>query len=453
MREMNFHIVGVGGAGMSAIAQLLVAEGHEVSGSDTTDEWPLARVAARAGVLVSAPFDARHVEGSDVVIRSSAYGDDHVEVKAAREAGISVWRRHDAWRFLARGKMVVAIAGTHGKTTATALVFTALRGGGRDPSLICGAELSDLGTNAHAGSDPILVIEADEYDRTFHALEPNVAVVTNVDHDHVDQFPTREDVVDAFREFVSRVAPGGTVIACADDSGARVVATWSRHHMGWSTQTYGVQSDADWRISQVTHDAAGVRFHLLTPTSESLVVRLCLLGEHNALNAAAAVAAAAACGVPPAVATSTLRSFRGTSRRLELLGEARGIAVIDDYAHHPVEIRASIAAVRPRVERRLVALFQPHTPSRLRAFFPEFAAALRGADAAIVVETFASARERADDRGGARALAAEVAGSYAATNDEAARGAASLAQAGDTVLVMGAGDVREAGKRLLELLR
>ena len=201
---MRFHIIGIGGAGMSAVAQLLLAGGHDVTGSDSSADWPLAKLVAQAGGTVVGNFDRRNVGGADVVIRSSAYKDSHPEVVAAREAGIPVWRRQDAWAFLARGKKVVAVAGTHGKTTTTGLVFSALRAGGLDPSLLCGGELVDLGANAYSGSGEHLVIEADEYDRAFLSLSPVVAVVTNVDHDHVDVFPNRADVEAAFHEFARR---------------------------------------------------------------------------------------------------------------------------------------------------------------------------------------------------------------------------------------------------------
>src|SRR5438552_8695486 len=204
--------------GMSAVARLLIARGDVVSGSDR-GSWPLAQALAAEGAAVATEFDAGNVRGADVVVRSSAYGDSNPEVAAARAAGMRVWKREDAWRELARGKRVVAVAGTHGKSTTTALAWTALRAGGLDPSLICGAVLRDSGTNAHAGRGDILVIEADEYDRAFLSLEPEVAIVTNLEHDHVDLFPTRQDVEDAFADFADRVVPGGSLVASADAAG------------------------------------------------------------------------------------------------------------------------------------------------------------------------------------------------------------------------------------------
>lgn len=462
---MRFHVVGIGGAGMSAVARLLGAHG-EVSGSDN-GRWPLSEALAPAGVTVHDEFDARHVERADVVVRSSAYREDNVEVAAALARGIPVWRRHDAWRFLARGKRVVAIAGTHGKTTTTAMTWCALRAAGIDASLICGAALTDTGTNAHLGTSDVLVIEADEYDRVFHALEPAVAVVTNVDHDHVDLFPTAADYREAFRVFVAGIVRGGTLVACADDAGSAALASDALTSLaGRTIRTYGSSPRANWRIRPpevIRLDPGGPRppaaedprhpdVWIEGPERVGGSLHLRVPGAHNALNATAAFAAASAVGADPVRAAHGLSRFSGTSRRLEVLGSAAGITVIDDYAHHPVEIRASIAAVS-RPGTRIVAVFQPHTASRLGAFFAEFAAALRLADAAVVAETFGSARNDADDRGAARELAIAARAEYARDPEEAARALARIARPGDTVLVLGAGDIRAAGERLLELLR
>ena len=449
----RFHIVGVGGMGMSAVARLLLARGDTVSGSDR-GTWPLAESLAEAGARVFRSFDARNVAGADVVIRSSAYGDTNVEVAAARATGLAVWKREDAWSELATGKRVVAVAGTHGKSTTTALVWTALRAGGLDPSLICGAVLRDVGTNAYAGSGDVLVIEADEYDRAFLALDPEVALVLNVEHDHVDVFPTRADVETAFANFAARVVPGGTLAACADDAGAARLALTARRGLpGRSVATYGLAQDATYRVVEVVQSPHGVSFELSGPFGPPVTIALRLFGVHNARNAAGALAAADACGVPATAAAKAFASFTGTGRRLEELGEAAGVTIIDDYAHHPTEIRASIDAVRSRATGRVVVVFQPHTPSRLRAFFDDFAEALRGADERVVAETFASARESADERAGARALAARAGGSYAETAEAAARLLAERVRPGDLVLILGAGDIRPAGERLLELLR
>jgi len=439
--------------GMSAIARLLMARGDTVSGSDN-GEWPLAVALAADGATVATAFAGKNVAAADVVIRSSAYGDANPEIAAARVAGIPVWKREDAWRELARGKRVLAVAGTHGKSTTTALAWTALRAGGLDPSLICGAVLRDLGTNAYAGRGDVLVIEADEYDRAFLSLAPEIAIVTNIEHDHIDVFPTDDDVKRAFARFAAGIVRGGWLVACADDPGAAALAARGGEDLaGRQVVTYGTAPGAGYRVVELAQRADGVSFDLAGPFESPIPVSLRLAGSHNARNAAGVLAAADAIGVPAVAAAKSFATFNGTERRLEELGSARGITVIDDYAHHPTEIRASIDAVRARTKGRVIVLFQPHTPSRLRAFFDDFAAALRTADDRVVAETFASARESADSRAGAKELAARAGGAYVVDAEAAARALAERARPGDLVLVLGAGDIRPAGVRLLELLR
>ena len=439
----RFHIVGIGGAGMSAIARILLASGHHVSGSDT-GAWQLAEALARDGVAVHQRFAAEHVSGAEIVIRSSAYGEDNVEVRAGLEAKIPVWKRDDAWRFVTEGKRVVAIAGTHGKSTTTAMTWSGLKAGGIDASLICGAVVRGLGTNAHRGTSDVFVIEADEYDNAFLALRPEVAVVTTLDHDHIDIFPTPESYRDAFRHFVGGVLAGGTLIASADDAGARELAAWTAARHSLRVETYGRDETASTKVAELKDRVFEI--DVMPPRVFSLDVP----GWHNVLNAAAAILVADRFDAPIIdVISKGIGPFAGVERRLELVGTAGDIKVIDDYAHHPAEIAAGIDAFG----HSAVVVFQPHTPSRLEAFFDEFVAVLKRARAVVVVETFRSAREQADPHGRARALAEAVGGKYAADGETAAQLAAELARPGDAVLVMGAGDVRPVGQRVLELLR
>ncbi len=436
----RFHIVGIGGAGMSAIARILLLRGHQVSGSDT-GPWPLAAALARDGATAYESFDAAHVAGAEVVIRSSAYKDDNVEVRAALDGGVPVWKREDAWRFLTEGQRVVAIAGTHGKSTTTALTWSALRAARVDASLICGATLKGLGTNAYAGRGDVFVIEADEYDNTFLALRPDVAAVTTLDHDHVDMFPTSDSYRDAFRSFIRGIVPGGLLVASADDTGARELAAWASAEGLAAVTTYGRHPSATETLAE-----AGKGKFALGGRAFSLAIP----GWHNALNASAAILIAERLGAPMAdVLEQGIPRFVGVERRLEPLGTAGEIRVVDDYAHHPAEIAAGLDAFGEDV----VVVFQPHTPSRLAAFFDDFVTVLRRARAVVIVETFRSAREEADPHGRARKLAEAVGGTYAPDGETAARIAAGLARPGDAILVMGAGDVRPVGERLLELLR
>ena len=322
--RLRIHVVGIGGAGMSAIARLLIAAGHDVSGSDN-GRWPLAEALAREGAAVRERFAAEHVPGADILLRSSAYKEDNVEVAEARARGIRVWKREDAWRFLAKDKRVIAVAGTHGKSTTSALVWSALRAGNVDASLICGAVLRGIGSNAHAGNSDVLVVEADEYDNTFHALEPLVAVVTTVDHDHVDMFPTRESYRDAFRTFARGVVPRGTLVACLDDAGARDLAAYTTNHLKREVLTYGTAEQADLQVKADTD-----RVYSL---GDDLHMSLQIPGRHNALNAAGAVLAAHTFGVTKKDAALGVSEFVGVERRLEPLGSAAGVKVVDDYAH------------------------------------------------------------------------------------------------------------------------
>jgi len=436
---VRIHVVGIGGAGMSAIARLLVAAGHDVTGSDN-GRWPLAEALARQGAAVHERFAAENVPGTDVVLRSSAYKEDNVEVAEALRRGIPVWKREDGLRYLAQGKRVIAVAGTHGKSTTTALVWSALGAGNVDASLICGAVVRGLGSNAHAGNSDVLVVEADEYDNTFHALRPLIAVVTTVDHDHVDVFPTRESYREAFRVFARGIAARGTLVACIDDEGARDLAAWAKTELERDVLTYGTRAGADLSVTADTD-----RVYSL---GGDLHIALQIPGRHNALNAAGAVLAAHTFGIRKDEAALGVSEFMGVERRLEPLGDAAGVRVYDDYAHHPAEIAVGLDAFP-----NAVVVFQPHTTSRLVKFFGEFVAVLRRARAVVIVETFSSAREAADTTSRARALADAVDGRYARDGEEAARIAADLVGRGDVVLVMGAGDVRPVGERLLELLR
>ena len=440
----RFHVVGIGGAGMSAIARVLLARGHDVSGSDS-GSWPLAEALARDGVAVHETFAADHVPGADILIRSSAYHEDNVEVRAALDRRMAVWKRDDAWRFLTKGQRVVAIAGTHGKSTTTAMTWSALRAGGIDASLVCGAVIRGLGTNAHAGKSDVFVIEADEYDNAFLALQPEVAVVTTLDHDHVDLFPTPASYREAFHAFVRGTRSGGLLIASADDPGARELGVWTAAQHSVRVVTYGRDDSA----TATVEDMKGKQVYQLGITPPRLF-SLTVPGWHNALNAAAALLVADHFHAPMSdVVAKGIVPFAGVERRLELMGIAGDIRVVDDYAHHPREIAAGLDAYGDGA----VVVFQPHTPSRLEAFYDDFVVVLRRARAVVIVETFRSARESADPHGRARALAEAVGGRYAPDGETAAHFAAELARPGDAVLVMGAGDVRPVGERVLELLR
>jgi len=460
------HLVGVGGAGLSAIARVLMERGVVVSGSDLVMS-PVAQALARDGALISEGHAAENVGGADVVVVSSAVPEDNVEVQAARAAGIPVVGRPEFLGQLMEGKRGIAVAGTHGKTTTTAMIASILMADERDPTFVVGGVLAGLETNARAGTGPLFVIEADEYDRTFLSLRPEVAVVTNVEHDHPDCFPTFDDCRGAFEAFVSLVPDGGLLAVCWDDPVARQMGERVERPGGEAgakaVTTFGLREGAEWRAEEISSNFAGGVDFLAVHEGETLgLVRLRLPGGHNASNAMAALAVTDFVGVPFKVAREALTAFRGVARRFEVKGEVDGVVVVDDYAHHPTEIRATLRAAEERFpDRRIWAVWQPHTYSRTKLLLSEFGAAFGAADQVIVLPIY-QARETETPVVGDNGV--EVQACVAEAMDyEDVRAAGSLEEAltwlgtevtaGDVVLTLGAGDGNQVGEWLLEILR
>ncbi|MBN1179229.1 MAG: UDP-N-acetylmuramate--L-alanine ligase [Anaerolineae bacterium] len=389
----HVHLVGIGGAGLSAIARVLMGRGAVVSGSDLFLS-PVAADLERDGVRVYMGHEAAHVDGAEMVLVSSAVPARNVEVQAARAMGIPVFRRAEFLGAMMDGYLGVAIAGTHGKTTTTAMVASILWEAGLDPTFIVGGMVSGMGTNARAGAGPHFVIEADEYDRTFHGLKPQVAVVTNVEHDHPDCYATFADFKAAFRQFLANVPPDGVLVICWDHPAARELGE-QRAAQGWPVITYGLEAGADWQAVDVRPNNAGGSDFLAIRHGHVLgLVRLRVPGRHNVANALAALAVAEHLGVPFPTARSAMTSFRGVGRRFEIKGKVDGVTVVDDYAHHPTEIRATLAAVREQFSNQPVwAVWQPHTYSRTRTLRLEFALAFDRADHVLVLPIY-PARER-----------------------------------------------------------
>ncbi|MEI8164823.1 MAG: UDP-N-acetylmuramate--L-alanine ligase [Chloroflexales bacterium] len=462
---MHYHIVGIAGAGMSAIAGLLLDQGHTVSGSDVAANRLTVALAAR-GATVYQGHSPAYLAGAEALVSSAAVKRDHVELEAARTAGLPRIGRADLWRQWSRERPVLAVAGTHGKTTTSAMIAVALRAAGVAAGYLIGAEVPDLGGNA-AWGDPAapLVIEADEYDRVFLALTPTVAVITNVEWDHPDIYPSTEAYQAAFRQFAASVSSPGRLVLCGDDTGAMA--------LGMPEATlYGIEerlaSDPvscrlapfDWTASGVTTDTAGTTFDLWHYNRRRMAQQriasqaLRLPGAHNVRNALAALAVVALVGADLELAAAALARFTGTARRFELKGEAGGVTVIDDYAHHPTEVRATLAAARSRyVGRRLVVYLQPHTFSRTEALLDAWADACGDADLLLVGDVYA-AREQGDAHGMALALADRIASTgvhVRAVGTVTAAAAALMAEVrpGDVVLTLGAGDGDRIGVALL----
>jgi UDP-N-acetylmuramate--alanine ligase len=452
----HVHFIGIGGAGLSAIARVLMGLGYCVSGSDQVAS-ALTAALAEEGATVYVGQRAGQVTGADLVVVSSAVPADNIELVAAQVQGIPVVGRADFLGQLTAGRVTVAVAGSHGKTTTSGMIATLLLVAGQDPAFIVGGQIAHLGTNARVGSGPF-VIEADEYDRTFLGLRPTMAVVTNVEHDHPDCYPTFDDFRAAFAAFVELMPDDGVLIVCADDPGARELGERVTAQ-GKAVVWYGLAEEANWRAVDVQPNAAGgCDYVALAAGRSGGLVRLRVPGIHNVVNSLAVLAVADRLGVPFTTVTQALRTFRGMGRRFEIKGVADGVTVVDDYAHHPTEIRATLAAARGNYPgRRIWAVWQPHTFSRTRTLMDDFAAAFADADHVVVTPIYA-ARETANLPAG-RVSSADVvarmdhANAHLVANlDEAVDLLVASVGSGDVVLTLGAGDGYVIGERLLERL-
>ena len=444
------HLIGIGGSGLSAIARLLLERGDTVTGSDRVLS-PFANELQKAGVKVYVGHHPRNVTGAEWVVRSSAIPDDNPEVRAAELANIPVYKRADILGQLMADKVVIAVAGTHGKTTTTAMIAWVLIELGRDPSFIVGSNLNNLGVNAHAGKGDVFVIEADEYDRMFLGLKPRIEVITSIEHDHPDVFPNFEDMYAAFEAFVDLLPADGTLVVCADDSGASSLINHARKEgkavVGYTVQNEMTINSQNWIQARAikANPQGGFSFDVasnLTGDPSPLKLDLQVPGIHNVRNALAALAVAELLGLSAQKAAEAFETFMGTGRRFEVRGEVAGVTIIDDYAHHPTEIVATLAAARVRYpDRRIWAVWQPHTYSRTQALFTEFSRAFKDADEVIVSEVYAS-REPKQDFTSAEIVSAmpHASARYLGTLDEISDYLVEYLQPGDVLLVLSAGD-------------
>jgi UDP-N-acetylmuramate--alanine ligase len=395
------HLIGIGGTGLSAIARVLLERGESVSGSDRQDSQ-LIRNLREDGARISIGHSAENVRDADLVIRSSAILDDNVEVKTARSSGIPVLKRSEYITRLLGDKFTIAVAGTHGKTTTTSMLAWVMTELDQKPSYIIGGVPKNLGTNGRSGEGPVFVIEADEYDNMFLGLSPTIAVVTNVEYDHPDFFPTRQDFHGAFTEFVQRLTPDGSLIACADDPGASSLMA-EVEDTGRLVISYGLDHSSNANLDYsgrnlVTREGEGYSFDVYHGETCIAHSRLNVPGRHNVLNALATLSVVDLAALPVNEASAALSEFRGIERRFDILGEARGVLVVDDYAHHPTEIRATLSAVRKRYPSRIVwAVWQPHTYSRTMIFGDEFATAFSDAHHVIITDVYPARETKPED--------------------------------------------------------
>jgi UDP-N-acetylmuramate--alanine ligase len=443
------HFVGIAGAGMNALATLFARRGVAVTGCDASPGD--TRDLARLGVEVLVGHDPAHVAGARAIVVSSAVPRTHPELERARELGVPVVRRAEALGQVTDRRELVGIAGTHGKTTTTVMTTEALAAAGRDPTGYVGGRVAAWEGNLRLGADQLYVVESDEYDRSFLTLHPTVAVVTNLEADHLDIYADLDDIRRTFREFIWRAR---SIVLCADDAGASTLPTPNTAEV----IRYGIDSDdARLRARDVRPEGLGSRF-LVEYDGEPLgEVALGVPGDHNVRNALAAIASGLALGATLDVLAPGLERFGGVERRFQRLGEVRGVLVVDDYAHHPTEVAATLAAARTAYpDRRLVAAFQPHLYSRTRDFAREFGEALRAADLLFLLDVY-GAREAPMDGVSSTLVADAVergggALAWRGTRDGLAAALAAAAREGDVVVLMGAGDITRSGPELLERL-
>ena len=464
------HFTGIGGAGMSGIARIMLSLGIAVSGSDSAPSAQLDELAA-LGAAVTVGHAAANLGDADTLVVSSAIRPDNPELAAARQRGLRVLHRAAALACLMLGRQGIAIAGTHGKTTTTSMITTVLRGCGADPSYVIGGILAGTGLGADHGAGPAFVAEADESDGSFLMLSPAAAVVTCVEADHLDNYADLAQIEEAFRAFAGQItgppaAGGGLLVACADEPGAAELARAARADRatgpGLRVVTYGTAATADYQVTSVQPRGMATRLTIVPgpgardPAAGPVTIEIGVPGRHNALNAAAAFALTAELGYPAGQIAAGLAAYGGARRRMEPKGEADGVRVVDSYAHHPTELAADLAAARDVAPGgRVIALFQPHLFSRTRIFAADLGAALGLADEVLVLDIYA-AREDPEPGVTGQLVASAVPGGRAQFLPDRARAPAAvvgLAKPGDLVLTMGAGDVTALGPLILAALR
>ena len=434
----RIHFIGIGGAGMSGLARIALSHGITVSGSDAKDSSVVIALSA-LGATVATSHEAAHVDGADLVVYSTAISASNPERVRAAELKIPILTRAAALAVLMSESKSVAVAGTHGKTTTSSMLAVALQACAADPSFAIGGTITASGSNAHRGTGEIFVAEADESDGSFIEYHPFAAIVTNVEHDHVDFFPTPESVAQAFRDFAATIKAEGFLTYCADDAGSVALAGTTKNV---ELISYGVSEGADLHIDQIELMTMGSSARAVWNGKTVGHIELQLPGHHNLLNAAGVLATGLKLGFGAAELLTGLGTFRGTGRRFELKGTVHGVRVIDDYGHHPTEIQVTLeAARRYAADGRLIVIFQPHRYSRTQAFASAFAAVLDTADRAIVLEVYAASEKPIDGVTSKLITQHRKIGEYIPNFVVVTDSVIELAQPGDVIMTLGAGDV------------
>ena len=466
------HLVGVGGVHMSGIARILRARGHDVSGSDLVFS-PVTETVARLGVTVHEGHAAANIDDAKLIVYTSAAPEDNPELAEARERGIPTIKRGEMVARLAEGKKMIAIAGSHGKTTTTSLVAFMLSHAGLSPTFMTGGQMLDLDTSAEPGNGPHFVVEADEYDAAFLNYRPYIALVTNLEPDHLDFYGSFEELQNAFRQFLSQVDNDGFILACWGSPALQACLPdrqASPPHVRTSLPTtvgddvnhpvhvvsYGLHPDSYWSADDISLKGIGTSTFMVKSGEDVWgEVETVLLGVHNVRNILGAIAIGDLLDIPKDSITEAISRFHGVQRRFQRVGEAGDVIVMDDYAHHPTEIRATLTAARERFRnRRLVCLFQPHTYTRTSYLLDGFRSCFADADVLLIADTYA-AREEPSAGMDAQQLAAEItdpAAAYVGDLGQAAEAAAKALRTGDVFFTIGAGDVEKVGPIVVELL-
>jgi len=440
------HLVGVGGVSMSPLAEILHGMGIRITGSDINDS-PAVKKLREIGIKISVGHVAENIRGAGFIIRTAAAREDNVEIKAAREQGIPVFERAQAWGYIMLGyKHAICVSGVHGKTTTTSMITHILLAADRDPTIMIGGTLPVLGSGYRVGNGDVIALESCEYYNSFHCFRPTVAVVLNVDADHLDFFKDIDDLKSSFRKFASLVPDGGHIICNGDDENTMEALA----PLGRELLTFGLSRNV--RVRGVVASSAGRNpsIDVLFDDKPFCSITLQIPGVHNLKNALAATAAAITLGIPAKVIEDGLFNYRGVGRRFEYKGSLNGADVYDDYAHHPSELRATLDAVSTLDYKRVILLFQPHTFSRTKALFSDFVTELSRPDVTFLAEIYA-ARERNDISISSGVLAEAVPGARCLASFTELRDAiAAIAQDGDIILTVGAGDIYKVGEMLVK---